>query len=74
MMNVRFCRGADRDVSVGGTDRAVGARARGPILLNSRGARMDRHAATRRMRRGIGGAQFISQRAERKRDSRAQSG
>ena len=31
-------------------DRAVGARARGPILLNSRGARMDRHAATRRLR------------------------
>jgi integrase/recombinase XerD len=32
-------------------DRAIGARARGPILLNSRGARMDRHAATRRLRR-----------------------
>jgi integrase/recombinase XerD len=32
-------------------DRAVGARARGPILLNSRGARMDRHAATRRPQR-----------------------
>jgi integrase len=32
-------------------DRAVGERARGPILLNSRGARMDRHAATRRLRR-----------------------
>jgi integrase len=31
-------------------DRAVGSRARGPILLNSRGARMDRHAATRRLR------------------------
>jgi integrase/recombinase XerD len=30
-------------------DRA-GFRARGPILLNSRGARMDRHAATRRLR------------------------
>jgi hypothetical protein len=29
-------------------DRAVGARVRGPILLNARGARMDRHAATRR--------------------------
>ena len=26
-------------------------RTRGPILLNSRGARMDRHAATRRLRR-----------------------
>ena len=32
-------------------DRAIGTRARGPILLNSRGARMDRHAATRRLRR-----------------------
>ena len=32
-------------------DRAVGARAHGPILLNSRGARMDHHAATRRLRR-----------------------
>ena len=32
-------------------DRAVGARPAGPILLNSRGARMDRHAATRRLRR-----------------------
>ena len=32
-------------------DRAIGARTRGPILLNSRGARMDRHAATRRLRR-----------------------
>jgi site-specific recombinase XerC len=31
-------------------DRAVGARIRGPILLNTRGARMDRHAATRRLR------------------------
>ena len=28
-------------------DRAAGSRARGPILLNTRGARMDRHAATR---------------------------
>jgi len=28
-------------------DRAVAGRMRGPILLNSRGARMDRHAATR---------------------------
>jgi integrase len=27
-------------------DRAIGARTSGPILLNSRGARMDRHAAT----------------------------
>jgi integrase/recombinase XerD len=31
-------------------DRAVGGRPGGPILLNSRGARMDRHAATRRLR------------------------
>jgi integrase/recombinase XerD len=32
-------------------DRAAGTRTGGPILLNSRGARMDRHAATRRLRR-----------------------
>jgi integrase/recombinase XerD len=32
-------------------DAATGGRIRGPILLNSRGARMDRHAATRRLRR-----------------------
>ena len=32
-------------------DKAIGGRASGPILLNSRGARMDRHAATRRLRR-----------------------
>jgi len=32
-------------------DRAAGLRDRGPILLNTRGARMDRHAATRRLRR-----------------------
>ena len=31
-------------------DRAVGLRDQGPILLNTRGARMDRHAATRRLR------------------------
>ncbi|HEX6523089.1 MAG TPA: tyrosine-type recombinase/integrase [Streptosporangiaceae bacterium] len=31
-------------------DRATGDRTRGPILLNSRGTRMDRHAATRRLR------------------------
>jgi integrase/recombinase XerD len=30
--------------------RAIGTRTRGPILLNSRGARMDRHVATRRLR------------------------
>ena len=32
-------------------DRAIGSRIRGPVLLNSRGARMDRHAATRRLHR-----------------------
>jgi integrase/recombinase XerD len=32
-------------------DRAVADRTRGPVLLNSRGARMDRHAAARRLRR-----------------------
>jgi integrase/recombinase XerD len=32
-------------------DRAVSARPAGSILLNTRGARMDRHAATRRLRR-----------------------
>ena len=32
-------------------DRATGTRTRGPILLNSRGMRMDRHVATRRLRR-----------------------
>ena len=32
-------------------DQAIGARADGPILLSSRGARMDRHAATLRLRR-----------------------
>ena len=31
-------------------DRAAGIRTRGPLLLNSRSARMDRHAATRRLR------------------------
>ena len=35
-------------------DRAVGSRTRGPILINSRGARMDRHAATRRLHRLAG--------------------
>ena len=30
--------------------RAVGSRVRGPILLNSHSTRMDRHAATRRLR------------------------
>jgi integrase/recombinase XerD len=37
-------------------DRSIGTRAHGPILLNSRGARMDRHAATRRLRRLAAGA------------------
>jgi site-specific recombinase XerD len=32
-------------------DRAAGLRDRGPVLLNTRGARMDRHAATRRLHR-----------------------
>jgi integrase/recombinase XerD len=32
-------------------DRAVGDRSGGPILLNTRDTRMDRHAATRRLRR-----------------------
>jgi site-specific recombinase XerD len=32
-------------------DWAIGSRTRGPILLNSRSKRMDRHAATRRLRR-----------------------
>jgi hypothetical protein len=31
-------------------DRAISDRTGGPILLNSRGTRMDRHAATRRLR------------------------
>jgi Phage integrase family len=31
-------------------DRAAGIRTRGPVLPNSRGTRMDRHAATRRLR------------------------
>jgi integrase/recombinase XerD len=37
-------------------DRATGDRVGGPILLNSRGARMDRHAAARRLRRLAGTA------------------
>nr|WP_198151669.1 tyrosine-type recombinase/integrase [Kibdelosporangium sp. MJ126-NF4] len=32
-------------------DRTVGERAHGPLLLNRRGVRMDRHCATRRLRR-----------------------
>ena len=37
-------------------DRAIGDRTGGAILLNSRGTRMDRHAATRRLRRLATGA------------------
>ena len=37
-------------------DRAAGNRTRGPVLLNSRGARMDRHAATRRLHQLAGNA------------------
>jgi integrase/recombinase XerD len=40
----------------GQSTRAVGSRTVGPILLNSRGARMDRHAATRRLRQLAGSA------------------
>ena len=48
-------------------DQAIGARTRGPILLNSRGARMDRHAATRRLRRlaetaGVTTGRFVESR------------
>jgi len=44
-------------------DRAVAARVRGPILLNNRGTRMDRHAATRRLRRLAGSADIQVTRA-----------
>jgi integrase len=37
-------------------DRTVGSRVRGPILLNSHSTRMDRHAATRRLRHLAGTA------------------
>jgi integrase/recombinase XerD len=37
-------------------DRAAGSRPRGPVLLNRRGARMDRHAATRRLHQRAGTA------------------
>jgi integrase len=40
-------------------DRAAGDRANGPILLNTRGARMDRHAATRRLRQASASAARI---------------
>ena len=35
---------------------AIGSRTSGPIVLNTRGRRMDRHAATRRLRRLAGTA------------------
>ena len=44
-------------------DRAVASRVRGPILLNTRGARMDRHAATRRLRHLAGAASIQIARA-----------
>jgi integrase/recombinase XerD len=37
-------------------DRAIDGRSAGPVLLNSRGTRMDRHAATRRLRNLAGTA------------------
>jgi site-specific recombinase XerD len=37
-------------------DRAIGSRRTGPVLLNRRGTRMDRHAATRRLRQLAGDA------------------
>jgi integrase/recombinase XerD len=46
-----------------GIDRAIGRRDRGPILLNSRGVRMDWHAATRRLRRLAGTAGIQIERA-----------
>ncbi len=41
-------------------DRAAGERSTGPLLLNRRGARMDRHAATRRLRHlaGVAGVRL----------------
>ena len=42
---------------------ATGDRVRGPILLNSRGIRMDRHAATRRLHRLAGAAGIQAARA-----------
>jgi len=40
-------------------DRATGSRTRGPVLLNRRGTRMDRHAATRRLHQLAGTAGII---------------
>jgi len=47
-------------------DRAIGTRTSGPILLNSRGTRMDRHAATRRLHR-LANTARISRRSCRRR-------
>jgi integrase/recombinase XerD len=44
-------------------DRAAGSQPRGPILLNRRGARMDRHAATRRLHQLAGTAEIQVARA-----------
>jgi len=44
-------------------DRAIRNRTRGPVLLNSRGARMDWHAATRRLRHLAGTADIQIARA-----------
>src|SRR5689334_16002574 len=44
-------------------DRAVASRARGPILLNTRGTQLDRHAATRRLRHLAGAAGIQTARA-----------
>ena len=44
-------------------DRATDSRVRGPILFNSRGARMDRHAATRRLHHLAGTAGILIARA-----------
>jgi site-specific recombinase XerD len=44
-------------------DRAVADRIHGPVLLNSRGTRMDRHAATRRLRRLAANASIQAARA-----------
>jgi integrase/recombinase XerD len=52
-------------------DRAIGDRTAGPILLNRRGARMDRHAATRRLRclQAVAGVQIARMHPQIFRDS-----
>jgi integrase/recombinase XerD len=50
----RRSRSRRRPRTAGAIDRATGRRDNGPILLNSRGTRMDRHAATRRLWRLAG--------------------